>query len=223
MTPHRPRRGAFSRRASAALCAALLIGSTWGLERFTHGFEVWTYEGRRALAIEAGALRAPALALRRAHGSAAPAPWSAAEVPAATLVDFIYTRCESVCRALGSEFHRMQARLLALPRDEGVRLLSVSFDTGYDGVAQLQSYARRHRADSRLWAVTVPASADESRALLRALGVVVIPDGQGGFVHNGSIHLLDGDGTLRGVFALDEWEQALDAARRLAATRRGAR
>jgi protein SCO1/2 len=127
-----------------------------------------------------------------------------------------------VCRALGSEYQQMQARIAALPRDEGVRLLSVSFDREHDGAPQLQAYARANRADPRLWRVTVPASADGSRALLRALGVVVIPDGRGGFVHNGSIHLLDGNGTLRGVFTIDEWEHALDAARRLAAAGPGA-
>jgi protein SCO1/2 len=55
--------------------------------------------------------------------------------------------------------------------------------------------------------------------LLRSLGVVVIPDGEGGFVHNGDIHLMDERGRLRGLFAFDQWPQALEAAQRLAATR----
>ena len=50
---------------------------------------------------------------------------------------------------------------------------------------------------------------------MRSLGVVVIPDGMGGFVHNGSIHLLDGQGLLRGLYGYDGWPQALADARRL--------
>ena len=45
-----------------------------------------------------------------------------------------------------------------------------------------------------------------------ARGVVAVPDGFGGFVHNGAIHLIDADGTLRGIFDLDEWPQALERA-----------
>jgi protein SCO1 len=56
----------------------------------------------------------------------------------------------------------------------------------------------------------------ESRALLRALGVVVVPDGSGGFVHNGAIHLLDGQGSLRALFDYTRWPEALAAARRVA-------
>jgi protein SCO1/2 len=55
--------------------------------------------------------------------------------------------------------------------------------------------------------------------LLASLGVVVVPDGQGGFVHNGAIHLLDERGRLRGLYGFDQWQQALEAARRLVATR----
>ena len=38
--------------------------------------------------------------------------------------------------------------------------------------------------------------------------MIVVPDGEGGYVHNGDIHLLDARGMLRGVFTLDQAEQA---------------
>lgn len=44
---------------------------------------------------------------------------------------------------------------------------------------------------------------------------MAIPDGEGGFVHNGAIHLLDERGRLRGLFELEQWPQALAAARLL--------
>lgn len=197
-----------------------------GLSRWTHGFEVWTFEGRRQLQWQAGELRAQPVALRSSDGSA-PRLWADAETaPAAYLVDFVYTRCASVCRALGSEYQQMQ-RELAKQRGSGstlpdVHLVSISFDVAHDDPAQLARYAVEMHADPRHWTLAVPATPDDALALLRSLGVVVTPDGAGGFVHNGSIHLLDERGRLRGLYAFDEWPQALAAANRLAAMRREA-
>ncbi|HSN31130.1 MAG TPA: SCO family protein [Ideonella sp.] len=200
-----------SRRLTAALCLALAAAFGWGLQRWTHGFEVWTFEGRRLRQIETGALTAAPVALRDAD-DAEPRLWRPdAAAPAAYLVDFIYTRCPGVCRALGSEYQQMQHRLPA-----GVRLVSISFDVAHDDPAALRHAAAAVHADPARWTFAVPATADDASALLGSLGVVVVPDGAGGFVHNGSIHLLDARGRLRGLYELDEWPQALAAARRLA-------
>ena len=211
-----PARQARSRRASAALCLALVAAFGWGLARWTHGFEVWTFEGRRALQAEAGALVAAPVALRGIDG-AAPRLWRPdATPPAAYLVDFVYTRCPGVCRTLGSEYQQLQRRLDA-EGASGVRLVSLSFDVEHDDPAALGAAAEALRADPARWTFAVPAGAEDARALLGSLGVVVVPDGTGGFVHNGSIHLLDARGRLRGLYESDQWEQALGAARRLAA------
>ncbi|PTT84231.1 hypothetical protein DBR42_15225 [Pelomonas sp. HMWF004] len=58
-----------------------------------------------------------------------------------------------------------------------------------------------------------PASAE----LLGTLGVVAVPDGFGGFVHNSGIHLVDRQGRVRQVFDYTDWQSALAAARQLAA------
>lgn len=208
-------REARARRLSALLCLLWLGALLTGLHRWTAGFEVWTFEGRRAQQAEAGRLQAPAVALHGIDGQPV-ALWSArAPGPAATLVDFIYTRCPGVCRTLGSEFQQMQQALAAQPA--AVRLASISFDVEHDRPAQLAREAAVLRADPRWWTLAVPADEDQARQLLRALAVVVVPDGQGGFVHNGAIHLLDGSGRLRGLYAFDQWPQALAAARALAA------
>jgi protein SCO1/2 len=140
--------------------------------------------------------------------------------PAAFLVDFIYTRCPGVCSALGSEYLQMQralaARTAAAPASANVRLVSISLDVAGDDVAALAGYAARFGADPARWTIAVPASAVDAEVLLRSLEVVSIPDGQGGFVHNGAIHLVDARGRLRGLFELDGWPQALAAAERLA-------
>ncbi|WP_309678046.1 SCO family protein [Polaromonas sp.] len=215
-----------ARRLTLALCAALLLAFGWGLYRYTAGFEVWTFEGQRQMRLAAGSLRAPALALRSAQGAPVTLWQASGNRPAAYLVDFIYTRCPGVCRALGSDYQQMQAQLAAQrgasTAAHAVQLVSISFDTAHDDAVSLLAYAREHRADPALWTVAMPASAADAAALLRSLDVIAIPDGLGGFVHNGAIHLLDGSGRLRGLYALEQWREALDAAQALATTPREA-
>lgn len=222
-------RDAVARRVSASVCLVLLLAFAWGMHRITHGFEVWTFEGQRQLQLRAGALQAPQVALRGVDGNARELWHGAAMAPKAYLVDFIYTRCPSVCLALGSEYQQMQRELAtrnaadrspASAASDGVHLVSLSFDVAHDGAPQLAQYAATLQADPRWWTLAVPATQGEAQTLLRALGVVAVPDGQGGFVHNGAIHLLDAQGVLRGLFAFDAWPQALAAARQLAAAPR---
>jgi protein SCO1/2 len=201
---------ALSRWCSAALCLALSVAFIWGAWRQTSGFDVWTFEGLRQLQVAEGQLRAPVVTLRHSDGSVAPAPWHAdSAVPSAYLVDFIYTRCPGLCLALSSEYQQMQRELIVRgqhdPAYRGVQLLSVSFDVAHDGVPQLQRAAAQWGAQEVHWRFAVPVGEADSRALLRSLGVVAIPDGAGGFVHNGDIHLLDRTGRLRGLFGFDEW------------------
>ena len=221
--PTRRSREARACRLTALLCLALTFGLVMALQHWTHGFEVWTFDGRRQLQWQAGELRAQPVALRRSDGST-PRLWGdAGAMPAAYLVDFIYTRCPSVCRALGGEYQQMQRALILRqgsdPTLRGVHLVSISFDVEHDGPTQLARHAADLRADPLVWSLAVPATPGDASALLRSLGVVVIPDGEGGFVHNGDIHLMDERGRLRGLFAFDQWPQALEAAQRLAATR----
>ncbi len=215
-------RETLARWLSASLCLALVTAFVWGAWQQTEGLEVWTFEGRRQRQMAAGELQAPAVRLRLADGGGAEpeaAPWSGA-APAAYLVDFIYTRCPGVCRALGNEYQQMQRQLIASaapdPVHDRVRLLSVSFDVAHDGVDQLRQSARLLAAQPPHWRWAVPASEADSRTLLRALGVVAIPDGAGGFVHNGDIHLLDREGRLRALFPFEQWPEALAAAREVA-------
>ncbi|WP_374564884.1 SCO family protein [Ideonella sp.] len=212
-----------ARRVSALLCLSLMAVLVVGLAHWTHGFEVWTFEGRRQAQVQAGELRARPVLLRASDGSVLRWWGDADAAPAASLVAFVYTRCPSVCRVLGDEYQQMQRELAtrqgAGPTRRDVRLVSISFDAEHDDPAQLARYAANMRIDPRYWTLAVPATHDDASALLRSLGVVVVPDGAGGFVHNGAIHLLDERGRLRGLYEFDQWPQALEAAQRLALTR----
>ena len=51
------------------------------------------------------------------------------------------------------------------------------------------------------------------RALLKAFGITVVPDGFGGFVHNAALHVVDRRGRLVAIFDIGEEAQVLAAIR----------
>lgn len=195
-------------------CALLVAGFLAGAAMLTDGFERWTFEALRREAAREGRLQLPAIVLRDSDDRR-----FTVEHARVHLVDFIYTRCASVCQALGAEFHQAQE---ALRRSDGagVGLLSVSIDPDRDGSAELGAYARLFRADAKWWTVAAPVTPRAGRRAMRELGVVAVPDGLGGFVHNGAIHVVDVDGRVRGIFDYADWSSAVAAAQALAEARR---
>ena len=202
-------------------CAALLLAAGLSAHRLTGGFEHATHESLRQARAARGELRAAAVTLLDPHGSPLE-PWSAAADrtgpgPAVTIVDFVYTRCETECTSLGTTFQQLQRWIADGPgAADGMALLSVSFDPAHDDGPALARYAARHGADPALWRVARAGSEAQTRDLLRSLGVVVIPDGQGGYAHNAALHLVDRQGRLRALVPPGEAPQALALARRLA-------
>jgi protein SCO1 len=189
-----------SRRVTATLCVLFAVLAALGLGRWTHDGSAWTYDELRVLDAEAGLIRAPALRL----AGDTTALWRDAREPRRVyLVDFIYTRCPGICQVLGSEYLQMQAALAAEPA--AVHLVSLSIDPAHDGPQALVA-----------WALGRAGTATEGQDLLRALRVVVVLDGAGGFVHNGAIHLIDAQGRLLALFDYTRWSEALAAARRAA-------
>jgi protein SCO1 len=200
-----------SRRVTGALCLVLATLTLAGLQRWTRSGTAWTYDELRLLDAQAGTVRAPVVRLLGEPAALWGQPNAAGQ---AYLVDFIYTGCTSVCQTLGSEYQRMQSALAAEPAR--VHLVSLTIDPARDGPYELAAWAQRQRAEPQWWTVGRAEAPGEGQALLHALSVVVVPDGSGGFVHNGAIHLLDGQGRLRALFDYTRWPEALAAARRVA-------
>lgn len=199
--------------AASAVFALVAAGFAWYL---TSGFEAWTFDDRRVLAMNAGKITAKLPTLLTSERQAFVPRAKQRNAVEVYLVDFIYTSCPTVCQVLGSEFYRMQQRLKDSGSDSSVRLLSVSIDMRRDVPEQLASYAKRHMADGKTWLVGVPISASELEATLRDLQVVVVDDGFGGYVHNGTIHMLDSRGNLLGLYEYDQWQQAVEEASEIA-------
>jgi len=198
-----------------ALLSLLLLLGGWGVGSWlTHDFQVWTDEGARRLEVALQPVDAPRVAVDGPGVAAPDLPALLAQGGGVTIADFIYTRCQSVCLSLGSSFQQLQAALQA--DRANVRLLSISFDGAHDHPAALRAYAQGLRADPALWRfVRVPDAAQE-QALLRRLGVVVVPDGRGDYEHNAALLVFDARGRMVRVFDVAEQQLALDYARHLA-------
>jgi protein SCO1/2 len=125
------------------------------------------------------------------------------------LVAFFFTNCPAICGLLAGQFQLALDALLERPGGREVRLLSISFDTARDNVAALADYAERLGADGRTWRVARVGDPTELEALLNAFGVVVLPDGAGGFVHNAAIYRVDADSRLARVYDPVAADQAI--------------
>jgi len=119
-------------------------------------------------------------------------------------VEFIYTRCATICRSLGMAFRQVRERLPAQMLGRDVALLSISFDVARDDPASLKTYGQAFGADGTHWRVARIRSEADVAPLLAAFGVVVIADGLGGFEHNAAIHLLGRDGKLAQISDIDQ-------------------
>lgn len=203
---------------TAFACALLALGAWFGASWLTHGFQVWTAEGARRLEVVQQPIAAPPVKVEGPNVAPQNLHQLLAGSGHVTIVDFVYTHCESLCLALGNTFQQMQAALRAEPKDAGVRLLSVTFDPQRDSVERLRWYATElMKADPALWRFVRVPDASQAQHLLDRFQVVVVPDGRGDFQHNGALLVVDAQGRLVRIFDLAEQQMALDYARHLAA------
>ena len=205
-------------RTAFLACLVALAGyvsASW----LTHDFEVWTAEGARRLDVAQQPVPVPPVSHDGWGIAAQRLPTLLAQGGGITLVDFVYTRCQTVCLSLGSSFQQFQAALQAdraAGKSPMVHLLSISFDGAYDSPAVLQAYASKLDADPTVWNwVRVPDTAEQQK-LMQRLGVMVIPNGVGDYEHNAAFLVFDAQGRMVRVFDLGEQQLALDYARHLA-------
>ena len=200
---------------TALACAALALAGYASAAWITHDFQVWTAEGARRLEVALVPVPAPALAVETADAPPVRLPQLLADGHSVTIVEFFYTRCQTVCLSLGATFQQYQAALQADPR-AAVKLLSISFDPR-DDTADLRKYAARMHADPARWRFARAADPAQLHALLSAFEVTVVPAGHGDFEHNAALLVVDRHGRLVRIFDLAEQQLALDYARHLAA------
>lgn len=204
---------------TAVLSLLLALCGYAAADWLTHGFQVWTDEGARRLEVALQPVETPRVAVDGPGVAAPDLPALLAQGGGVTIADFIYTRCQTVCLSLGSSFQQLQAALQAdraAGQGANVRLLSISFDGAHDHPAALRAYAQGLQVDPSLWHFVRVPDAAQQQALLRRLGVVVVPDSRGDYEHNAALLVFDARGRMVRVFDIAEQQLALDYARHLA-------
>ncbi|NMM10766.1 MAG: SCO family protein [Polaromonas sp.] len=209
---------------TAFLSALLAIAGYACAGWLTHDFQIWTAEGARRLEVALEPVVTPAVRIDGPDIGLQPLSQWLGDGHSVTIVDFVYTRCQTVCLALGSVYQQMQATLQSTNKShvliEGaqgkVKLLSISFDGAHDTPQALQDYALRLHADPALWRFVRVQDRQEMQRLLADFQVVVIPDGRGDFEHNAALLVVDQQGRLVRIFDYAEQQLALDYAQYLA-------
>lgn len=180
------------------LVAILGTGFLW---HSTDGFASFTAEAARRTDILRAPKPLPAAVLEDQDGRT----FSLQDYQGKLLaVEFIYTHCSTICRTLGLAFAQIRDHVPKPKLGSEFALLSISFDTARDDVPRLRTYGEAYGADSQYWRVARVRSAEDLKRVLDAFGIVVIPDGLGGFEHNAAIHLVDRDGKLASISDIDE-------------------
>ena len=212
MRPSRPLVGlvAASVTLGCMLAAAVVV---W---RLTAGLSAFTSESWRRAAVAAAPRPVPAITLQDESGRLLRLDTLCGHV---MVLDFVYTRCPTVCKALGASSSQLAQRLSRIDGLQDVVVMSVSLDPQRDPPERLQAFKRAMEAAISPWRLARPVDLEGRRRLLDAFGVVAIPDGMGGYDHNAALHIVDQRCRLVRILDADNVRGAELEARRLAAQR----
>ena len=200
----------------AASLAVLLLGLV-AIFQATAGGTAFTTEALRRSAVAQAPMAVPDFRVVDSSGRVQPLREMLAADGRVWIVDFVYTRCQTLCLSLGTVFQQMQAQIEARGLQDRVALLSISFDPLQDQPPALGAYAQRMRMQPGLWQlVSLQAEADRRR-LLDSFGIMVVPAPLGEFEHNAALHLVTPQGELVRILGLEEGPRALDMAAALSA------
>src|SRR3546814_133257 len=121
--------------------AAVLVARVVVLAELTDGFQAFTTQAALRLAVQSRPLHVPAeVPLDTGRGSML----DLADLRGRwVLVDFIYTRCPTLCQVMGTQFARLQDRFATPLAQDGLALLSISVDPDHDSPAALRAYMAR--------------------------------------------------------------------------------
>jgi protein SCO1/2 len=121
-----------------------------------------------------------------------------------TIINFIFTRCDTICPVIAMKTQRLQDKT-ADRKGIGIKLLSISVDPEHDTPAKLAEFAARYQADPTRWRfLTGPA--DKVRELVTGPLMNVMdrdgnmPSGAPQIVHSGYFLLVDDELVIRGVY-----------------------
>ena len=183
---------------SAALVTLL---GTWVFWWGTDGFTAFTAETARRVEILRSPRPLPDVSLEDQDGKI----FSLRDYQGQLIaVDFIYTRCTTLCRSMGMIFKQIRDLVPQESLGRDFMLLSISFDPENDDPASMKEYGETYDADGDIWRIARVTDRAQLQSLLDAFGIIVIPDEFGGFEHNTALHLVGRDGRLMLISDIDK-------------------
>jgi protein SCO1/2 len=193
------------------LMAVLMVGllGIGALYAQTAGFTVLTTEAARRADIARHPRTLPDAFLQTGAGAGISLRQALSGDGRIAIVNFIYTRCYSICLSMGSEFQQLQQAIVQRRLTEHVRIISLSFDPA-DTPDDLTRYALRMGARPDIWQFASIADAKRRKALLDAFGIVVVPAPLGQYEHNAAYHVVAPDGRLARIVDLGDAAGLID-------------
>ena len=198
--------------ATFAACLAVLLAGLVALFMATSGATAFTTETLRRSQVAQAPAAIPDFRLVDAQGQQQSLHTLLAQDGRVWIVDFIYTRCPTLCLTLGSVFQQLQAQIVEQGLQQQVGLLSISFDPVNDRPAELHAYARRMQMRPEVWHLVSLQDAADRRRLLDSFGIMVVPAPLGEFEHNAALHIVRPDGRLVRILDLSQPDAAIAAA-----------
>lgn len=196
-----------SRTTCATICVAALAFAAFAA--VTHGFAAVTSDGLRRADIAASPRALPEIELVDSAGQRLSLREYARSPKSVTFVALEYVQCRSVCLTSTAGQSWLQAEIRARGLEDRARLLTLSFDPLNDTPQVLARHAKRLGAEGKLWRFATVADSRELPRLLEFFGIVVIPDGLGGYSHNAALFLIGEDGRLSQTYDIDRPDIAL--------------
>ncbi|CAG0956640.1 SCO1 protein [Methylophilaceae bacterium] len=184
---------------TAVASALVLVLAYLAVAGLTENFQAFTREQARRLIVSQTTPLLPDTIMLDQHGvEHALRDWVIAG-KRLLVIDFIYTRCNTVCLSLGNEFQQLQEFIGSRNLQARVALLSISFDPAHDTPEALASYAARLKADERIWRFATVKNRNDLDGLLRFFMVTAISDELGGYQHNAALLGVSPEGRLQGI------------------------
>jgi protein SCO1/2 len=127
-----------------------------------------------------------------------------------TIVNFIFTRCDTVCPITSMKMSKIQEK--TFDAGQHIKLMSMSIDPTYDTPARLSAFAQKYKADPERWRF-VTGDADPIKQFVEGPFMTTMQtedprsDGIPNIVHRGYFFLVDGDLRIRGKYESDDINQ----------------
>lgn len=193
---------------TAFLSVAVFLLAVWAFYAQTDGFSVLTSETARRYNIARQAVQLPPATIQKSSGKTLALDQELAADGRVAIVNFMFTRCTSVCIQMGEEFQQLQHAIQERDLTDKVRLISISFDPR-DTADWLGRYHKRMHTDASIWQAVLASDDAERTRLLRAFGIVVVPAPYGQFEHNTAYHVVTADGNLTRIVDINNTDIVL--------------